>query len=127
MNDLRNLFKPEMFRELYKSIMKDGYMSHGAGDMWEPSSRYEDMSEKAQQILNAELDKATVVYTQLGAENSSFTREQYRIDTHKALLVCVEKIDKKPCVHEPNQLNQSTGGWFCKHCNKKIKATWSEV
>lgn len=50
--------------------------------------------------------------------------------THRALLICVEEIAKKPCEHEPRYIDQSyklPDVVVCKHCGVKLKASWSVV
>lgn len=55
-------------------------------------------------------------------------------DTHTALLICVEKIEKE-CVHEPIETNSFDGAvrggpWTisCKHCHVKLQPLgWKAV
>ncbi len=50
-------------------------------------------------------------------------------DTHQALLVCIEEIEKKDCVHEPESYFDSRFGVYygtpkCKHCGLLLTPKW---
>jgi hypothetical protein len=51
--------------------------------------------------------------------------------THQALLVCIEKLPKKECEHEPAVYlggNNIEGyGANCKRCGVKLKAKWEPL
>lgn len=127
------LFREDDFISLYKKIMKDGYNSYGAGEMWEPSTSCNDIVDIANEIFQKWLDKAPTVYGYIGTQASSWS--SYKPDTfiqenitHSAKLVCIEEIKKECVEHVPED------GWFvmsypskCKHCGTYIKAKWEAV
>lgn len=51
-------------------------------------------------------------------------------DTHQALLVCIEEIQKECTSHEPVLFDQRmlfvnpTNSYLCGHCGKNIKPKW---
>ena len=46
--------------------------------------------------------------------------------THQGLLICVEEIQRKSCIHEPTWSDTVTAYEnVCKHCGVKLKATWN--
>ena len=86
-------------------------------------------------VANAKLQKlieaAPVVYgygvTPMASSLWNMNNSDQRA-THYAKLMFIKPIEfKEPCKHEPNLLSQKIGGWFCKHCNIEIKATWEAV
>lgn len=50
-------------------------------------------------------------------------------DTHKALLVCIEHIVRKPCNHEAKIMVGTDNVYVdeCIHCSKRLKPTGWEV
>ena len=73
------------------------------------------------------IDGATKVYCAKPDKENSHLWSHHKTqdyDTHTALLIDVKEIEKKPCEHEPNLLNQKIGGWFCKHCGVELVASW---
>ena len=87
------------------------------------------------QHCNAKLAReAKVVYglksTKLGDE-FYFSEHKDDADTHRALLICVEEIERKPCEHEvgfstanPKLLLSDQQVFMCCKCSKKIKLKW---
>jgi len=104
-------------------IMKDGYLSKGAGDMWEPSSSYEDISDLAQAILNDYLDKHGVEVFSNDSTVLGWTKHKAIADTHKALLIDVEEI--KECEHK--KVRYEEPDFICGDCGKKIIPTGFKV
>ena len=52
-------------------------------------------------------------------------------DTHQAILINIEEIEKKPCEHDPT-VNYAFGiaetmKPICRKCGVKLKATWSSA
>lgn len=85
---------------------------------------------------NAKLDgwrkEATVVLGASGdGEPITWYNENIKDSTHRALLIDIEPIEKKPCEHEPMWSNKIPG-WNhapesdaeCRHCGAKLKARW---
>lgn len=62
---MKPFFKASDFQEVYRQIMKDGYQSHGAGDMWEPNMRPDDIAEQA----NAKLEIMTNIDGKIPSSN----------------------------------------------------------
>lgn len=115
------LFREDDFISLYKKIMKDGYNSKGAGDMWEPSTRNTDIVEIANDIFQKWLDDAPTVYASEKTKIEwGWTEHKAASDTRSAKLVCIEEI-KKDCKHEPLEEVKHT---VCKHCGVHLDAEW---
>lgn len=95
------------------------------------------LMENAAIIANAKLEawrqKATVVFT------SEFDQvvwykaipTGFRRPTHRALLIDIEPIEKKPCEHRVPDYHAEyvdkelrVTHVTCKHCGVKLKATW---
>lgn len=126
-----NIFKPEDFKNIYKQVMKQGYMSHSAGDMWEPSYRPEDIAVEVNAKLNALISDAPVVYKFASAWLSMNGTEA----THGARLICIEKLVKEPCKHEADFSKGLAPASYlypvklmskCKHCGVELVAKWEE-
>lgn len=61
------IFKEADFYKLYSSIMKDGYFSKGAGDMWEPNTRPNEISDLANEILTKHIiERDGSIYVESG-------------------------------------------------------------
>lgn len=125
-------FTADDFKEIYKKIFKDGYVSHNAGDMWEPASRVDDLAN----IANAKLQReGKVVYGwPIDIEKSSHKMWSSELDvytdeaTHRALLINIEELPKKNCEHVGYIAGDEYEGHFfeCEKCGKTLKPTaWS--
>lgn len=81
---------------------------------------------RSNEILNAEVEKWPVVYTDKTQSHLSFVDEIGF--THKARLAFIEEIKKEPCKHiiyiTNNDLKNTEG--FCKICKIELVAIWSE-
>ena len=86
---------------------------------------------EACRMANEKLQReAKVVYGIPFQANCStgFHEIQSKYDTHKALLVCIEPIEKKSCTH-PDVMPCNSGFYYrCTDCGKKLHPTgWKEV
>lgn len=126
MTNFRKLFDPENVKDIYRKIMKEGYMSNGAGDMWEPIYRPDDLASAMQSILNEALDKARVVYAE--ADTQPWHNVSFQGITHKALLIQVEPI--KECEHKPyldyDAINEHSF-YICSVCEKELIPTGFKI
>lgn len=90
-------------------------------------------------VANAKLDEwrrsATVVYGRnFDKDDWEYSTSRCSLkggDTHRALLIDIEPIEKKECEHDPIWINKIPGwnhapdsGAECRHCGVKLKATW---
>jgi hypothetical protein len=94
------------------------------------------VSEKAQALHDAWLDAQPVVY---GYEDPTEhditdwnTGESSDSQTHRARLVCIEEIEKKPCKHEPDIKEPNVASHVpsilrCKLCHVALKTKWEVV
>lgn len=95
-------------------------------------------------LANAKLlelfEGAKVVYWRedsLGSSNKMFTKTPQ--DTHTALLICIEELPKKECVHELGEIGLYDTGTIaermregrkllafgkCRHCGIELKPKW---
>lgn len=125
-------FKSEDFQHVYGNIMRDGYLSKGAGDMWEPNSRPEDIANIANDILEKWLSEAKVVYGLVTPNVWCEDKDDFKSSmlTHRALLINIEEIKREPCKHEPKFEQggvQSLTANTCKHCGVRIVvADWKQ-
>lgn len=94
-----------------------------AEQKWQPIS-----SAHAANIANSKLARdAKVVYGRQWEKNTTMwsTGDDLADCTHRALVVCIEKI-KKPCEH-PKEMLQTHSDFHnakCGKCGVKLKATW---
>jgi hypothetical protein len=66
---------------------------------------------------------ATKVY-----EEIYFSGIKNILDTHQALLICIEEIEKKECEHKNPGLDMASRSfWYCKDCGKELKPLTFEV
>lgn len=87
------------------------------------------------ELANLKLQReATVVYGSANHNKAIFNWEVFGGDdgehTHRALLICVEEIEKKPCEHEPVTAFHGSDDCFipaCRKCGVKLKAKWEVV
>ena len=56
-----------------------------------------------------------------------FSESKDDADTHRALLVCVEEIECKPCEHDVVCHDLAHQSFVCRKCNKDMKPTGWEV
>jgi len=127
-----NFFKPEDFNNIYKQVMKQGYLSRNAGDMWEPNYRQEDIAKEVNEMLNALIEAMPVVYGSKFISNdgasfdigSIWNTSRLNDKTHKARLAFIEPIS---CIHVPKQvLGTENAMWAeCANCGVELKALWS--
>lgn len=106
------IFKPEMFAS-------NGHPNNMSA---------ENQCYRAQLIYDKWLrDNGVRVYN-FEDDNTPWTTVKYRADTHQALLVCVEEIEKK-CAHsELIVLKGDSLRYVCGNCDQEIKPTgWVEV
>lgn len=112
-------FKPEDFRS-----SKNINMASVKANAWLDAREKEGW-----QLVNVK--DAQVVYGELiDGKFESFDEQEKPndFDTHRALLINIEELPKKPCKHEP--ITYTAGydsDWTkpeCKHCGKKLKAKW---
>lgn len=120
---MKNFFKPEDFQ-----YVKDNHISRVS---------IQEIVDIANHILNAEIDKWPVVYAKsYDGTDISYWHEDGggTINVMKtARLAFIEEISKKECLHEPETAmmcgpqgyTESVAIDKCKHCGKKLKATWS--
>lgn len=89
-----------------------------AMDAWRP--------ETLAQHCNAKLAReAKVVYGQVVHGEFLWNHTSEYGDTHRALLICVEEIERKPCEHEPKVYSTRI---VCAKCDKEIKPVcWGVV
>lgn len=87
---------------------------------------------QAANIANQKLQRdAKVVYglksTKLD-DQFYFSESKDDADTHRALLICVEEIEKKSCTH-PDVLPVNSGWYYrCSDCGIKLQPTgWKEA
>lgn len=87
--------------------------------------------EKAQSIFEAGLkENGKVVYGSYDDEKviKVFGEIQTQGDTHTALLICIQEIEKK-CEHKKVKIKEALiigeYGFECCDCGKKLKANWS--
>ena len=125
-------FTEDDFAEIYKKIMSDGYFSKGAGDMWEPNTRPEDLAKIANAKLNALLSTGVRVW---GLEEKKvwYVGESDANDTHTALLINIQPIEKPECrEHELGATHFDADTkiyrYECKHCGTELEkiVTWKE-
>lgn len=88
-------------------------------------------SDTLARYCNAKLERdAKVVYGTPFQANCStgFHEIQSKYDTHRALLICVEEIERKPCIHV-GSLCRNTGDYYfeCTKCGERLKPTAWEV
>jgi hypothetical protein len=107
------IFKPEMFDDLY--------MGFNVVTL----TKIANMSNK---ILNDYLEANAVKVS--GIRNHDvwvfdemICKQAKPHDTHQALLICIEPIEKKCEVHEPKE----SGFHSCKHCGVKLAQKWEPV
>lgn len=131
MKSLRNLFTedtPEI-QEIYRQCTKMGYQSHGAGDMWEPSYRPEDIVKALNKVVNQFIEENGVkVYARGNNYNAyAWTNHQLTEDTHSAILIDIQPL--KQCEHKEAIFDNLNGTWFkCRNCGKPVKAKgWETV
>lgn len=93
---MKNFFKPEDFRAIYSKIMRDGYKSHGAGDMWEPDCRPDDIAKIANEKLDPvlkELVEALAWYS----DRNNWMRS-YVFDTERLVpSAWADKLKSQDC------------------------------
>ncbi len=126
------LFKPDDFRDIYKKIMKQGYLSKGAGSMWEPDYQPDDIAKEVNEKLQDLIESWPVVKGfKCNEHGFLFGERTVGDDTHiiyKARLAFIEPIVKEPCKHEPIMFQDSERSLAispkCKHCGVSLKATW---
>lgn len=56
-------FKPEDFKRIFNKIQRQGYLMHGAGDLWEPEYSAQDIAKIANALLAEMLANAPLVTT----------------------------------------------------------------
>lgn len=86
------------------------------------------------QYCNNKLQRdAKVVYGSANHNEAIFNWEVFGGDdgehTHRALLICIEEIERKPCLHEAKILVGTDDCYVgeCIHCGAKLKPTAWEV
>lgn len=92
---------------------------------WQPIS-----SAQAANIANQKLQRdAKVVYICEDPRQLTTIHFPRPVDaTHTGLLICVEKIERKPCEHDPVAVhNGVTVTHGCRYCGVKLKAKWEVV
>jgi hypothetical protein len=97
------------------------------------------VADNAQKKFDAWLEAQPVEYFR---DQSRRTYGDYQVSetldpefhTHRARLVCIEEIEKKPCEHEPGTEAGCTevkgdGNTYrkCRHCSKILKIRWEEA
>lgn len=126
------LFKPDLFNDIHRRIMKDGYLSRNAGDMWEPNTRPDDIA----QLVNDELDRiieaSPVVFGKFIKETYGWSMSESTGlgDTHRGRLICIEELEKPECVHEHSAIydeHQRKYHDLCKHCGVELQAEWKAL
>lgn len=125
------LFKPDLFNDIHRRIMKDGYLSRNAGDMWEPNTRPDDIAKLVNDELDRIIEAIPAVYGHIKSDGSlSFSTERSKMDTHKAVLFNIEELPKQPCKHEHSAIydeHQRKYHDLCKHCGVELQAEWKAV
>jgi hypothetical protein len=118
---VKDIFKPDDFKNKYYGTICSAV----------------EMANAANAILNERLlSKGVRVYGNSASrgENQSpraWGFESFKGDTHAALLICVEPLEKK-CVEHIPSVNYCLGivdtmKPYCKNCGVKLKATWGEA
>lgn len=134
------IFKTEDFKDIYKQIIKDGYFSKGAGDMWEPSASVDDLVKIANAKLQKLIFESTKLYAFKDAPSYNGTwspKDSFpdRKPTHRASLIFVEELIHDVCHHEPRlessivvekdrYLLSTALRSYCKHCRIELVAKW---
>lgn len=127
---MKPIFTPRDFQEIYSKIMRDGYRSKGAGDMWEPDTCPDHIAAIANDIIEEQFLHWPVVHGYKSfTGNWFFTEERNpKLETHLARLAFIELIE--PCKHEPSFLREYIGPNFkstfskCTHCGVELVAEW---
>lgn len=93
---------------------------------WQPIS-----SAQAANIANQKLQReAKVVYGSANHNKAIFNWEVFGGDdgehTHRALLICIEEIERNKCEHKPF-FSGGKYASYCDECGVKIKPTGWEV
>lgn len=66
------------------------------------------------------------VYSGVTTGKAAWTTYQDQPDTHRAILVCQEEIEKEKCKHK--SVTEFDGRFFCRSCEQLIKPTgWIEA
>lgn len=83
---------------------------------------------QAANIANAKLEReGKVVYGLVFPSEFLWAENNEPSDTHRALLVCIEEIEKPKCEHACEGSNVSNNRYFCYKCGKELKPTGWEV
>lgn len=83
----------------------------------------------AAELANEKLQReGVVVYGSKNYPLWSTRNDMPKTDTHRALLINIEEIEKKHCEHEPARNVAGNYEPACYKCNVKLKPTgWEEV
>lgn len=138
------IFTPEMVSDIYAKIMREGYMSKGAGDMWEPNYRDDNMAND----LNTKLAKLPIITRSQFFEAVAECMKEAglcflgEMGPRKPLPGDIENFtewdkladklglpSEKPCEHEnveTGRLGKKVIG-KCLDCGVELKAKWEAV
>ena len=127
---VKEVLSEKDLQDIYNKIMKEGYKSKSAGDMWEPSYRPDDMALALNKILNEKLVK---YYGKDFADNQIVIgREQLPVDRYIILGFEPEVIKRESLKVEfegyVNNYNMLSHGEDLEKFNRKrVKITMEEL
>lgn len=87
-------------------------------------------STESQSIFEEWLKKnGKAVYASLDINGHFWSMTKHTTDSHQALLVCIEEIEKKPCEHKNwrDQMGRDMRRYSCEDCGAKIRPIKFEV
>jgi hypothetical protein len=116
------IFKPGIFSGLFEDMGDEIKAQNSA------QAVFEDWIKNNSKVIYGTA-KDGIVYKEV-----YFSGIQNIQDTHKALLLCIEPIEKKECEHKKTVIHQdarplfeNTFHVYCANCEKKLKAKSWEV
>ena len=115
-------FKPEDFAE---DKLFGGYSDRSMSNDVQ-KAREKQYAEIANRLLDEYVIRLPEVYNHRGSGQGWSTRTE-RNDTHRARLWDMQELRPTVCEHEPSPVAEMTNQeYVCRHCGKRLKATWTE-
>ena len=116
---MRDIFEPSDFDTYTQSGVYMGYIS----------------PQEAATLANAKfnewlLREGKIVYKQPGFSGHSWQENIYDASnrTHKAILVCIEPIEKPKCEHENvHHLKDDVTSWVCEDCGEPLRVSFEPI